>query len=272
MTESDQISTMTLRDYWRVVWLRRGWVIAIVVICTLLAYGKQATQSPTYVASARLMYAPPPNVANGVVGNSTTFAPQRRGPECRQHRGHPRSETARVEALGQHSEPISSISAIPCPGDSSGTVVATVVDVTAEAGSAGSRRENRECLRGGHHRAAQGARAAGLARRAADHPGAARPLQDAGVQADRRVRGTESAARNLQISEASANGDFAIIVPATPPASPTSPKPMKWAVFGFIAGLFLGVVVAFVVSQFDTHVRSHGRGGGTPQDAPIWPN
>ncbi len=63
--------------------------------------------------------------------------------------------------------------------------------------------------------------------------------------------------RNLKIAEASANGNFDIIVPATPPASPASPKPVKSTAFGLIVGLFLGVILAFVVEQFDTRVRSY---------------
>ena len=63
--------------------------------------------------------------------------------------------------------------------------------------------------------------------------------------------------RNLQIAEASANGDFEVLIPAVPPAAPESPEPIKSAVFGFIVGLFVGVVVVFVVEQFDTRVRSY---------------
>jgi non-specific protein-tyrosine kinase len=63
--------------------------------------------------------------------------------------------------------------------------------------------------------------------------------------------------RDLQIAAATANGDFVISSPATTPSSPASPKPVKTAILGFVAGLFFGVVVAFVVGQFDTRIRDH---------------
>ena len=64
---------------------------------------------------------------------------------------------------------------------------------------------------------------------------------------------------NLRIAESSANGNFTVIAPATPPSSPIAPKPVQSAVFGLIAGLFLGVILAFVVGQFDTRVRTYRR-------------
>lgn len=256
MAESDHISTMTLRDYWRVVWLRRGWIIAIVVICTLLAYGKEAIQPPIYVASARLMYAPPPNVANGVVGNSTDLGLLSvEVQNVVNIVGTPAVRQLASRLLGQRSEPFSSISAIPASA-SSGTAVATVIDITAEASSAGAAARIANAY-------AQAIIELRKEREQQSWRDAQQIIQgqlDLYKTPQSRQTGEyavlEQQLRNLQIAEASANGDFEIIVPATPPASPTSPKPMKWAVFGFIAGLFFGVVVAFVVSQFDTHVRS----------------
>jgi len=63
------------------------------------------------------------------------------------------------------------------------------------------------------------------------------------------------------VAEATATGGFAIIQPATPPSSPSSPKPLQSAVIGLGVGLFAGIVLAFVVGQFDTRVRTHTQAG-----------
>ncbi len=67
--------------------------------------------------------------------------------------------------------------------------------------------------------------------------------------------------QDLKIAEATSTGDFTIIQPATPPTSPISPKPIQSAAVGFGVGLFAGIVLAFVVGQFDTRVRTHTQAG-----------
>jgi len=67
--------------------------------------------------------------------------------------------------------------------------------------------------------------------------------------------------RDLQVAVATATGGFTIIQPATPPPSPSSPKPLQSGVIGLGVGLFAGIALAFVVGQFDTRVRTHAQAG-----------
>lgn len=256
MAQSDHIDAMTLRDYWRVVWLRRYWVIAIVVVCTSVAFGRQIVQSPTYVATAQLMYSPPPTLSNGVVVSPDLSRLSFEVQNVVSTVGTPAVRQRAAKALGRDATVSYSISATPAvPSSSSsatGTGVQTVVDITAEAGSpaVAARVANayaqtiiqlRKETQQQSWRTAEQIVQLSLDSQSKQSPDYATLQQQL---------------RNLQIAEASATGDFEIIVPATPPASPASPKPLKWALFGFVAGLFLGVVAAFVVNQFDTHVRS----------------
>jgi Mrp family chromosome partitioning ATPase len=62
---------------------------------------------------------------------------------------------------------------------------------------------------------------------------------------------------NLQIAEATATGDFRVIVPATPPESPISPKPIRSAALGLGLGIIAGIAVAYARGRLDTRVRTH---------------
>jgi Mrp family chromosome partitioning ATPase/capsular polysaccharide biosynthesis protein len=258
VTLSNPATQMTLRDYWRVVWLRRGLVIAIVVAFTVLAFANEVRKPTVYTASARLMYAPPPTVSNGVVGDSTDVG--RMSLEIQNVVSMITTPQVRLQAAkvaDEKSAATASVSAIPViPTDqTSATAVATVVDVTAEAGTAAAAAKTANAY----------AEAVIKVRKDSQQESwrAAQQIIQGQIDlyktSESRQTGEYAVLmqqlRNLQIAEASANGDFQVVVPATPPSSRTSPKPLKWALFGFVAGLFFGVVAAFVVSQFDTRVR-----------------
>ena len=252
---------MTLRDYWRVLWLRRRLIIAIVILCTLLAFGRAAIQPKEYVATASLMYNPPPNVANAASGNSTDLSRLNLDVQSVSNTiGSPAVGQRAASQLGEadrgvdHS--VSASVAVPANA-SSGSSVADVVEITVQAGSpvAASAWANAYAkaiiqLRKESEQASWRAGQEIIQRQLDLYK-----TSQSKLTADYAVLAQQL--RNLEIAEASANGDFEVIVPATPPSSPASPKPVKSAVFGFIVGLFLGVAAAFVIGQFDTRVRSY---------------
>ena len=61
--------------------------------------------------------------------------------------------------------------------------------------------------------------------------------------------------QDLQILKATVTGNFRVLVPATVPTAPISPKPLRSAILGFGVGLFAGIGLAFLLEQFDTRVR-----------------
>jgi len=63
--------------------------------------------------------------------------------------------------------------------------------------------------------------------------------------------------QGLEIRAATATGDFTVAVPATAPAAPYAPKPMKSAILGLGVGILIGLGVAFLREKLDTRVRSH---------------
>ena len=256
MAQSDQNGTMTLRDYWRVLWLRRRLIVAIVVLCTLAAFARAATQPNVYVASAQLIYNPPPNVANP--GYSTDLG-------VLAFRVQGVVNTVSSPAVGKRASSLLSASDSAVAYTVSASVVvpvgtstvADMVAITVQASSPAAA----ATIANAYAKAIIDLRKESEQERWRTAQDIIQGQLDLYQTPQSKLTGEYAVLsqqlRNLQIAEASANGDFEVIVPATPSASPVSPKPVKSAVFGFIAGLFLGVVMAFVVGQFDTRVRSY---------------
>ncbi|NLE22721.1 MAG: hypothetical protein GX624_08085, partial [Actinobacteria bacterium] len=61
--------------------------------------------------------------------------------------------------------------------------------------------------------------------------------------------------QDLQILEATAEGNYQPLAPAVVPEEPVEPKPMRSAILGLGVGLFAGIGLAFLLEQFDTRVR-----------------
>lgn len=140
---TDQNSAVTLRDCWGVIWLRRRWVIAIIILCTLVAPGRALMQPKAYAATAQLMHAPPADVGNAAAGCTGDLG--RLSYEVQNVVDTVGSPAARQNAstllsVADRSFPYSVVatSVAPASGVSSGTTVADVVAITARAGSAGA--------------------------------------------------------------------------------------------------------------------------------------
>ena len=184
------------------------------------------------------MYNPPPNVANATSGNSTDLSRLNVAVQSVANTIDSPATRKRAASLLSASERAvsSSVSAtIAVPENaSSGTAVADVVDVTATAGTA----EAAAAVANAYAKAVIELRkeseqeswqaAQEIIQRQLD----LYQTSQSKLTADYAVLSQQL--RNLQIAEASANGDFEIIVPATPPSSPSSPKPIKSAIFGFV--------------------------------------
>jgi len=249
---------MTLRDYWRVLWLRRRLIVAIVVLCTLAAFARATTQPNLYMATAQLMYSPPPNVANAAAGFSTDlgligFQVQ----SVVNTIGSPAVGERASSLLSGSDRAVAYTIAATAAVPSGTSTVADVVDITAQASSP----DAAAAIANAYAKAIIDLRKESEQESWRTAQQIIQRQLDIYTTPQSKLTGDYATMsqqlRNLQIAEAAANGDFEVIVPATPPSSPVSPKPMKSAVFGFIAGLFLGVVLAFVVGQFDTRVRSY---------------
>jgi Mrp family chromosome partitioning ATPase len=256
-------NSATLRDYARVVLLRKWLVLGIVVFFTLAAAGYSLSKPKVYEATARLMYSPPTDIANPSISSSTTdlntltLQLQSIGNTLGSPDVGQRAMSLVPAALRHVSYTVSASVVTPSSASTSGGAIADSVSVTV--------------------RAATPTAAAGLANA---YAAAVIALRKEGQQASlltaqnvlkqqlSLLKASQSQQspdyatlllqlRDLQIAEATANGDFVVIQPATPPSSAASPRPTKTAMMGLVGGLFVGIALAFVIGQFDTRVRDH---------------
>lgn len=258
MADLSQEGSATLRDYVRIVWLRKWFVLGIVVVFTLLALAYSFTRPKVYEASAQMMYSPPtsvddPGSASSIDVNSLTIQLQSVGNII---------NTARVRAqaktFGAPTDQSYSVTAtVVIPPGTNSSALPDSVNVTARASSPGVAAD-----------VANAYAKAVIEVRKEDEQQSLRAAQEVIRKQLDVFRSPQSKLspdyaslslqlRNLQLAEATANGDFVVFAPATAPKSPVTPKPVRMAAMGLIAGLFVGIVAAFVLAQFDVRIRSY---------------
>ena len=248
-----------MRDYLSILW-RRKWVVVLVTLAVGAAFlGVSLLQSQVFEARADLIYEQELDVANPLTGQSYADPSQRtvelnavnaiiqsppmkqRAATILQQAGQP---TTGYEVSSQVAEDVSGT------GTQSSTVVsilatssdaeysAAVAQVYADAFVAW--RKERMLVQ---IRAAQDAVKAQMR----DYPEAAKGSSDY-VLLEQRLR-------DLQILEATATGNFRVLVPASVPGSAIAPQPLRSALIGLALGLLGGIGAAFLLEQFDTRVR-----------------
>ncbi len=249
-----------MSDYARAVWQKKWIVIFVTAAVTALALAYSFMQTPLYEASAKLLYENQLNVADPL---SARFVDT----SLRQ------TELASVADVIASPELVRDAKAILSGG---ATVASFSVETVSGAKSSSSTDPSSistVSIRAVSPSAEMAASAANAYAKAFTAYRKAR--EQARVrQAEQVVRSsmetfTSEASRqtpeyltlqqrlqDLQILEATATGNFTILAPATAPYAPFSPRPVRNAAMGLVAGLVLGIVIALTVAQFDTRVRS----------------
>ncbi len=262
MTQPHQDNQPTLRDYLRVVLLRKRLVIAIVVVFMVAAGAYSFTRPKVYEATARLMYSPPTNIADPSSASSTdvstlTLQLQSVGNTLGSPEVQDRAAAQVPEDVGAVGYSVSATVVTSGSTAASGGSIPDSVDITAQSASASA-----------SAKLANAYAAAVIAQRKDTQQRSYRKAQAVVQQQLDLLKASGSGAsseyatlslqlRNLQIAEAAANGDFVVIQPASAPSAPSSPNPKKAAMLAFLAGSFVGIALAFVIGQFDTRVRGH---------------
>ena len=259
MAVNEHAEDASLRDYARVIWRKKWLVVAAAVVFTVLALGYSLTKTPMYQASARLIYTSQINVSDplGSGGSVDTSTLQIELGSVNGEIASPDIARSVQAALGEDGGAGGyTVSASPDTSKSGETGNVNTVSITADSPNART--------------AARVANAYATAFVAARKSAAQAQI----VQAERVVQSqldgfkTDTSRlsaeyvtlmqrlQDLQILEGTVTGNFRILVPATVPTAPYSPKPVRNAAIGLFAGLIIGVGLALLLEQFDTRVRT----------------
>lgn len=246
----------TLRDYSRGVWRRKGIVVAMAVVMTALALAYSFHKTPLYEASAQLIYEAQLNVADPLSSGSVDTATQQ-------------LEIANVASVIASPDLIRSANGELAAGDTargftvssapdaqSGQTVGSTVSIKAASPSAetaaraanayaGAFAASRKTLEQARVRQAEQV----IQTRIDSFDGAAARQTAEYLTLQQRLQ-------DLQILEATVTGNFRVLIPATVPDKPFTPKPVRNGLMGFVAGLVLGTGLALLIEQFDTRVRT----------------
>ena len=241
---------------------RRLWLVALVaVVCGAAAFFVANSEVRKYEGTARLLYQPPTDVSDPMASGSNidpdTMSVQLESVSSTIESPAVRSQ---VKTLldGTGALPEHEVTATPVePQDpSTNAVFRSSIDISVVSGSPQSAA-----------RLANAYAAAVIALRQKEtrerYAAAQQVIKDqlelyktpeSQVTADYAILTQQL--HNLEVAEATATGDFKVIVPATPPTSPISPQPLKSAALGLAIGLIAGVAVAYAIARLDTRVRT----------------
>ncbi len=259
MPEPEQ-EGLTLRDYINVLWRRKWIILLVVVVATASAFYFSYRQAKVYEANADLIYETPLDISNPLTGQSYTD-PNERSLELNsvgsvlaspdmQSRAGKLLQAKGVTATGF------AVSAAPVQGTTAGAtgtsgniarITATSEDPQLAAAAANSYANAFIAWR--HERALLQIKSGidALKKKLAGYQGPTQKSTEYLVMAQR--------LQDLQLLKATATGNFRLLVPATVPETPVSPKPLRSAILGFGVGLFAAIGLAFLLEQFDTRLR-----------------
>ena len=241
----------------------RAWLVMIIVgVGTATAFVLANAQTPMYTASARLMYVQPADISDPTSGGSSinvdtlVLQLQSVGSAIQDPVVRERAKSGLSLADKQAGYTVTTTVVAP-QGNSNASAFADSTLITVESTSPAA-----------SARIANAYAAAVIALRKegeqARYRAAQRVIQnqiDIFTTAQSKLSADYvtlvQQLRNLQIAEATATGEFQVVVPATPPAAPSSPKPMRSAALGFGAGLLVGIGIAFLMGRFDTRMHTH---------------
>jgi polysaccharide biosynthesis transport protein len=250
----------SLGDYLSILWRRKWLILAVVVIATATTYFVSSRQAAVYEASADLIYERQLDMSNPLTGQNavdsadryvqlTSVASVISSPDMEQRAA---AQLASGGVTGTDYEVTSEVVA-----DQTGNTASTlssVVRITSTSGDA--------------ELAAASANAYALAfvdyrkeiikqqvQHAIDAVNAKMDTYPDGAKDSTEYLILQQRLQDLQLSRATATGNFRVLVPAVVPEAPVSPKPLRDAALAFAVSLVLAMGLALLLEQFDVRMR-----------------
>jgi polysaccharide biosynthesis transport protein len=256
--DSEDTSGLNLREYAAIVWRHKWLIIVIAVVATVGAYYYANSKTPLYRATTELMYVPPIDTSTTLVNQaSDTVYMSLQVQSVPNVIAAPEVEQAAAIALGPTRATYSVSAEVIASDAATGSNYTNLVEIAAvstdprvAARAANAYRDAFIDWRKKYEvESIAKALAAIETQISAFKTPESQTSTDYSVLVNRRT--------DLQLRSATATGDFVVLVPASPPRVPFSPKPVRSAMLGLGVGLILGLGLAFLRAQFDTSVRSH---------------
>lgn len=257
MAEVGKREDATLRDYALIIWRRKWVVLAIAATLGASAVAYSLIQTPLYRASAQLVYESQIDVADPLSTGGYLDSAQLQleldsvaqvvaSPDLRKS----------AEATMPHDTSLSAYSVSAAPDVKSSSAAGNTASITAVAPSADTAA-----------RVANAYAEAFIALRKARGQAIVRQAESAiqlEIDSYQTVAQRQSPEyltlqqrlQDLKILEATFTGNFRLLALATVPTSPFSPKPLRNAMLGFLAGLVIGMGLVLLLDQFDMRVRT----------------
>ena len=261
MSPSDELQEMAPPDLLGALWRRLWLVVLVAVVCAGTAFLVANSQSRKYEGVARLLYQQPTDVSDPTSSRSSvdTESISIQLQSVSSTIDSPAVRDRAKELLdGAGLPPEYEVTAAPAqPEDqSTGSDFLSSVDVSAvtPSPSSAARLANAYAAAIIALRKEETQERYAAAQRVVMDQLKLYPTPESQLTADYAILTQQL--HNLQIAEATATGDFEVIVPATPPESPISPQPMKSAALGLGLGILIGIAVAYASARLDTRVRT----------------
>ena len=259
--------TMTFRDYWRVI-IRRKWAIVIPIVATVAAaVGLSFAQDEVYVGEARMLIQSRPG--ESLFGNDVVDTDKKRNIA---------NEIEVLEGGIVRDQLIETLGLTERPPSVTGSshVDTDVISVTVRSSDADTAAALANAYVEAYAKVKQKQAVEGLTEAATELRAKVSELQDqiddanARLQAEPDVDSTllDEQLRKLidtqapfisrldqvQVDMALTSGSAQLIAPAVAPPDPSEPKPERNAAIAVVAGLLLGLGLAFIIDHFDDSI------------------
>lgn len=246
------------RAYLRVVLQWKWLILTVTLVALAVGMAYLWTRTPLFSASTQLLYARQIDIQNPLGQTSIDTTAQQAEIEAvpvvivsSKVRS---AAEERMDSAASYGYSVQATLELKANGNYSNVVTVTAVSPSAEVAAAAANASAQAFIDWGRDNARQQvAQAISVVRARLES------MADSSGPQSEEYTSLQTSLLQLELLQASVTGSFTVITPASPPSQPFSPDKTRGIVVAIVAGLALGLGLAFLLEQFDTRVRSEER-------------